>query len=914
MSYRTLIFPALFAVFSLCSSEPSEVMVGNRGFEEQVNGRPSGFESHGGRLESNTEKHSGMFCVKYTTEKGRPLNFFCTKWNVMTPVRYGDVYTFRFYAKGEGSIAYLIPQYSGEAFLKSLFGFSEPLTPEWKQYSYKFRIEEKRVNGILLGISVSNGGYAFIDDMSVTYDPADNQGRPLPIITHKKIILPVKIVFKDADGILKINGVATKEFKLSEGYNIVEIEMHATGKKPAFSVECPEEFAELRNAWREIPSDSDSLNTAALAFDDKSWPLVSSDTSMKQCLARNKNGKTKFRAIVLWNEEYYGKESPLRIRMKEWFLPNGSVQLLNMNLGPTGFPRGFRDDYKIILDLPPWITLMDMTQEKPRYVLNQPPVKVEKTGQIRKGNIVYDRYTLSYSPAQLLPYPQNNQQPYSSIPLMIRSDIAPGTGGNIFFGRVSDGNFTEIMKKIPVKIFPPINGRQPKTICIQTYAGIPYFGLSSVNADVLNCLVNQQRKIGVNLTLGAVYPSGWEQMTDLITDAYDKAGVRRYWWPPHNYPLHTFYMGKHLPENCGFTQVKNDPGKQAVYYGTSELWGEDPYNGAMYCPSYVTRTEEGRNFFKEMVRKGYSSGLRANKGITGIFLDWEQGIWLSKNNQPGKGSYCFCERCRKEFQKVLKLEQLPDEKKIKDQYYAAWESFRMNMDGKINEMIYSVCRELGMKLMYYTQTQMTSYYKHAGGTYDFLFLGYPSSQGANSVNQAKLDEFYRTSVQPHYRHMTAQVFPGPAENGSAQDASSDGFYVQSRWKTILLRLLVTFRGGVDICTMTAHVGGIGYYIGEATRFVAEYEEVFLSGKRVDSFPEAQGIAYPNLLGLEHQGVRLIFLFNEDTVAKNVSITLPAGSEGRAYYSGKILKGKAKETVQIPSEDAEILICQRKRLP
>ena len=904
-------FPAAVLVFfALCralQAEPVEIMTGNRGFEEVKDGLPERFHVSGGRLTSSPERTSGKFGAEYVTEKGRPLNFFASRWDNPTPVRCGDVYTFSFSAKGSGSVGYLIPQYSGNMFRKSLFGPYEELTPEWKRYSFKIRIERKDINNILPGVSVSSGGHAFLDDLSVTYDPADNGGRLLPVEEAPEITtLPVKMACRNARGVLRINGKSVSSVELKEGFNVLEVELTPSGDNPSFRMEAPAGLEALRRGWKEAPAGF-GADCSSPEFDDSAWETARTDASGE--IVSRRGGRTRFRSVVLWNRDYFGKESMLNRKQKEWLLPAGSIQPLLLKLGPSPFIRPCKTLY-LELWLPDGVTLMDLKQEKPRYVLNQEPDRVESKGRCQVAGKTYAKYVLQWEREKLKPWGSNGQEPQSVIPLKVSAAVTPETEASILFGRVVPGDFVEIPKRIPVKFFPPVRGKQPKRLRLQTYAPVPLFALSALPFEVLDALILQEKKIGVNQALGAVYMKGWETYTRRLIENCDRAGIDRFAWPPHNFPLHSMYLGSGAPRDCGFAQLAADPAKQAVYFpaGPQTEWGADPWNGAMYCPSRMLDTPEGKAFFASMAEKGFRHSISLQPGVKGIFLDWEQEIWLSRNRIPGKGSYCFCERCRSAFQKEWKLSRLPSAKEIHEKFLQQWETFRSNQDRRLNAVIHDVCRKMGLKLMFYTQTQMKSYYTHDGGAFDYLFLGHPSGNAINSGNQKEQDDF---AAKLPGKRMIAQVFPGVTSRGAAQDGNPDGFVVPSRWKGILLRLFATYRTGADICTPTDHIGGVGYYIGEAMRAVADFEDFFLSGKRSDRSDAVRGIRYPNLLVLEKNGKKLLLLFNESEKDLEISVCPGSGETAKAYYSGRIFPGGKNAALRIPPENAEILLMEQK---
>ena len=895
---QNLLITFFLSACTLCSAAVENILQGNPSFEIRKDGQPEHIHISGGKLESITDAVHGKYAVKYTTEKGRALNFFSAKWTHPTPVRQGDVYTFSFRAKGKGTIAYLIPQNVGIMFKRSLFGKHSPLKDDWTLYEYKIKIIHDKINRVLPGIAVSSGGWAVIDDMRFTYDPAENEGRPSPVEKAKEITLPVKVEYRDAAGSLKINGKKATSLQLKEGFNVVEITLQPKGKNAAFRLKLPGNMQYLADRWKIVP-DNMAKNPAIseLACDDRAWKPATVTNGW--C-----SGGTAFRGVILWSFEHYGTGSAQNMKMKEYMLPSGSVQNLELSMGPNGYPRSFEKDYKIDLWLPEGVTLMDLTQEKPRYVLNQAPVNTKKNVERINGEN-YTHYTFDYSPKQLQPYKANGVQPKTVYHFRVADKKMIGKKSQIMYRRSAEGNFTEITKVIPVRFIGPINGKQPSKIRIQLYSGVPLGGISMVNTETFCAMLDKAKSLGINSLMGSFY-RGWEKWDDLKQKKLKEHSIRYGLWPFHGFPMHTFYMG--LQPFSYYDELCKNKEMQATYFGSKCTWGENPFHYTMYCPSYMLTTEKGRKFYAEAVE----AGLKLTRGnctnADFIFYDWESDPWVTRKGEPGNGSYCFCERCRAEFAKENKLSAVPDAKTIHEKYYKAWEKFRTAQNNRLMQVVYQICHKMNLKVMFYTQTQMTPYYHHAGGPYDIFFLGYPAKKGADSSVQKDLDNFRKQLNQYYPEGMIAQIFPCPSNNGSAQDGSVDGIYVQSRWKTMTLRLLATYRIGIDIENVDHCLGGIDYYIGEATRAAADLEEFFLKGKREDAFRGIKNMAYPDMLGLTLGKKRMLLLFNDKQKSRKVTLSLKKGEKARAYYSRKTYSA-GNHTLTIPAENAEILIVE-----
>jgi len=90
-------------------------------------------------------------------------------------------------------------------------------------------------------------------------------------------------------------------------------------------------------------------------------------------------------------------------------------------------------------------------------------------------------------------------------------------------------------------------------------------------------------------------------------------------------------------------------------------------------------------------------------------------------------------------------------------------------------------------------------------------------------------------------------------------------------KLQILRIVAATRGGIDLNSSLECFAGMKYYIGEATRLIAEHEDLFWDGKRADELAVSEQIKYPDLLVLKKGDERLILLFNEG--AKPMTVQL-----------------------------------------
>jgi len=140
--------------------------------------------------------------------------------------------------------------------------------------------------------------------------------------------------------------------------------------------------------------------------------------------------------------------------------------------------------------------------------------------------------------------------------------------------------------------------------------------------------------------------------------------------------------------------------------------------------------------------------------------------------------------------------------------------------------------------------------------------------------------------------------------------SNAGDYEDPRLqKREILRIVASLGGGVDLCTSMDRVGGMLYWIGEATRILATYEDLFYTGERDDSLAECDQLQYPDVLVLKRGGERLVLLFNEGDKPVQVRLRnkdLQAGQVATVFETGAKSDAPAEMTVTIPEQDVAVV--------
>ena len=116
-------------------------------------------------------------------------------------------------------------------------------------------------------------------------------------------------------------------------------------------------------------------------------------------------------------------------------------------------------------------------------------------------------------------------------------------------------------------------------------------------------------------------------------------------------------------------------------------------------------------------------------------------------------------------------------------------------------------------------------------------------------------------------------------------------------------------GGCDLQSSLECIAGMMYWIGEATRAITDYEDLFLNGERKDSLAVSKEIKYPDLLVLSKGKERLVLLFNEGSTPKKVDLenkALAKGAVAKLWNTDIVVNDPAKMTVTIPENDVVLI--------
>ena len=675
---------------------------------------------------------------------------------------------------------------------------------------------------------------------------------------------------------------------LELGANILCAET-VPGEKVSFMIEG---HPETLKAWRTASKAPSSWR--GRDYDDTSW-------TMAECDEKGEFASQGFaRQILVWENVHYGAWR-LFTKTRKWNFVSGGLNTLKMQLdSPTAFALKEMD---LFVELPSAFHIFRQDMSKKGTPVHLRPVKVTQKPGSRKG---FTRYEYSYKGAIK---PVGGDSPAGSY-LVFQADetLKPGTEFEMTYSR-SSGNLVELFQKMPCKVLPKIDGRLLKYIYIETHPSEHRAAghFSEVDLELLN--MKDRLAAGINLQKR-------EQYYELYKDKPITLAIRTC------YPI--WGSGWSVKKNF-FNYVKEHKEAQARFFGGVVKWGG---KAPASFPRYMDRRETTQVCPTWATTKGQEEYVRNVTADMKLMKERCPHAKLYYNNWEGYPAthamgYCFCDNCKEAFRKYANLPAnvvLTDEA-IRDRYWKTWYEFRVKLDGKIAGLVKKAANSLGMKYFLYHQYAHPDYWKAAAGNIDVPYQGCPGSAPADSKSQHIMDSVAKYMWEYGYDFFMGQIFnPGWDWRFNVRKDSMNsysGFFEPETTKPQIIRCVAVNRGGLSV--WGDNFSGAYYYIGEATRALAAYEEIFVKGTRKDSLVRSQEIAYPNALVIVHKNARgkeerLVLLFNESEKERSVTVenlSLPEKYTAEIYEGKKDLRDVKKITLSLPPKDV-VILCVRER--
>jgi len=773
----------------------------------------------------------------------------------------------------------------------------------WGHYELRFQTSDKLLEAMLMLYNINSGATDWYDNVELVKDTgSESDGPSGPVLASTPVL--VELQTRDASATVLVNGeVITVQpgqrlpTRIQEGVTIFGIDAQAQGPNPGVKLRIAGD-PQTDGRWRASGQDAPAWGTRD--FDDNQWPMAAPDAGGFLWVPGGAQ-RALLRQAVLWNASHDGPDRCINPLIKEWGIPEGAMENLALMLY-SHFPFAL-ENYEFILDVPKEFRLLDIMHENGRSIHNVRPAAIA-TETTEHGGRPYTRYRIAESKTSVGPDRITGQ----FLPLFLEKWSGKERATAWYYRRVAKGNFTELEQKIPVRVLPPINGRFCKKIMISQYCSEPcsgYYPGARFSPEHYEQHIRQSFQAGFNT---------WVAPAANTAEKVLRAGGRLIIWS--NYP---FYGMKNVTSRAGYRWLQEHAEARARYFEDSETWEERD----QYCPSYVVG--EGRAAFLAEVKGAYRGMLEKLPGASIIWSDWEEVAWDPAHGSPGagardgKGSWCFCDRCKAEFRKWANLSADADlsDAAIFKNYKAQWDTFRVGLDGKVAAIARQAANELGKPYMLYSWSSHTKLWPALKGSIDSAFPGVPGNEAGNAAGQKYLDDImvmFRDKVGLSRDTVMGQEFAmghcyARIVNPQTFLSQASDYEDPKLQKREILRVVAALGLGVDLCTSMDRTGGMLYWIGEATRILATYEDLFHEGERDDSLATCDQLQYPNVLVLKRGPERLVLLFNEGDKPLQVTLQnkdVKPGQVATVFGADRKTDSPATMTVAIPEQDVAVV--------
>ncbi|OGV67643.1 MAG: hypothetical protein A3K19_14675 [Lentisphaerae bacterium RIFOXYB12_FULL_65_16] len=770
----------------------------------------------------------------------------------------------------------------------------------WGHYELRFQTSDKLLEAMVMLYNINSGTTAWYDSIELIEDDGSESGGPALAST------PIHLELEARDAVVKLfvdgEAVAVQPgqplpVRIREGVTIFGIDAEAKGPNPGVKVRIAGDPL-TDGRWRASGQDVPAWVTRD--FDDSAWPLAAPDAA-GFLWGPGGAPRALLRQAVLWNAGHDGPDRCINPLIKEWGISEGAMENLSLMLY-SHFPFAL-ESFEFVLDVPMEFRLLDIMNENGRSQHNVRPTGVV-TEATEHGGRAYTRYRIAEAKTSVAPDRITGQ----FLPLFLEKWSGAERSTAWYYRRIAKGNFTELEQKIPVRVLPPIDGRFCKKIMISQYCSEPcsgYYGGARFSPEHYEQHMRQSLQAGFNTWIGPAPNTAAKVL---------EAGGRLIIWS--NYP---FYGMKSVASRPGYRWLQDHAEARARYFEDSETWEKRD----QYCPSYVVG--EGRAAFLAEVKASYAVLLERQPGASIIWSDWEEVAWDPGHGSPGsgiregKGSWCFCDRCKAEFRKCANLPADADlsDAAIFKNYKAQWDTFRVGLDGQVAAIAKQAANELGKPYMLYSWSSHTKLWHALKGCLDSAFPGVPGNEAGSASGQKYLDDvmvMFRDKVGLNRTQVMGQEFA--MGHCYAQVVNPRTFLNQATdyedprlQKREILRVVTALGLGVDLCNSGDRTGGMLYWIGEATRILATYEDLFFEGERDDSLAGCDQLKYPDVLVLKRGDERLVLLFNEGDTPLQVKLQnkdVRPGQAATVFGTDVKTDSPAEMTVTIPEQDVAVV--------
>ena len=660
---------------------------------------------------------------------------------------------------------------------------------------------------------------------------------------------------------------------MKSGISSLEIRAEAKGSNPALKINL---------------ADSPETADTVFAFNEKNVKILL--TKSNGYVWAGKEKKLAFRQNLVWHREYSNHlYTFIHPNVRKWgYSPGETMHFIHRIFDVN--KSGKKADYTLIMEIPEGFKRIN--DYNGFSVFHHYPTKNIKEEKITFNGENYLRYTYKWT----LPAKLDRNLPFYTHYISIRHEsykAAKNKQPVIRFRRIIDGNTTDIVNTIPLHELPPINGGKMKNICFPQYHN---FMGGFVSIEQWEDMIKNCSAAGMgSFFLGIGYPNANNPMILKVNKLKNKYGYKNFVWMHWNLPL----WGSGQLKTATRQLIDKNPDLHAVYY--DEKGGLLTNFSIVYCMTKMLSPKYKQQFFDALV-KDYQWTM-AHCGSKNIFINDENQP--KKRHHTWSHSTCFCDACKEAFFQHTGIKPYPiSNKELVEKYEHQWEVFwKYTHKKRLLTVVYEAIKKAGGKFAYYHTSADKISVEYAKDLYDYQLVTIP---GCGIYTGSK----YHPTVD--YLSNEVRAVSG-VKNQIGQFRtyvpdlfySSDGiYYYPEETKHQLLRIAAALHGGaITECGVYFSAGSL-YYAGEATRIIAEFEDLFCNGTRKDDLAGGT-FQYPDKLVLTKGKERLILLFNESDVplkGELLNYKLTKGQKARIVGTQNWIMNPAKMSLTIPSKD------------
>ena len=576
-------------------------------------------------------------------------------------------------------------------------------------------------------------------------------------------------------------------------------------------------------------------------FDDSSWMPYDGRVSKKLYLRYNLIRNHTMFAPQLENDTFY--------------IANKAAMKLTFRIS-SPFEKPL-ENYRFNLEVPESINIPAYCPDLRRYNKYINSFGEEKRGGMNSFVFSFDK------PVPKLAYNFG----FNVITMIIQPDFPAALAGKIVIGRawISGKGVAEIPMEFKIKVLPELNGRQPKTIPIATWASFRDICYATKEIETMPGTWRNAgfTMIGDEMNIASTFEATLDNATN-FTSTLKRNNLKT--------ALQSFVNDGN---QYASESDKANPTSTLVRLSSVKSGWQKPL-----CPLYYMASRD----IEERL-------MKITLNFDCVIDDMERGI----------GSSCLCPRCREYFAKENKLGDVPDEKTILAKYKPLWIRHQVLMNRKVFDYFVATARKAKPEIrsaVYsgYATTPPEQYgmdwrlYKDV----DFLIAGY--------------DENKATIMMTRNEMGGRKICPGLIlDTGIGERTYVDQNMIARLWKL----LIAGGFGGVHIWDWLELDGRGLHSIAKFSRGVAEFENIL---------DEKNQIPFDGLIVagrdcsdyVYNKGSEYLYVAINDSISpRTVKIKMPKGisvtAKVQEFSTGTQFTGKNEYDIVVPPNDVMLLL-------